>query len=41
MQKAMIDYDVNPAEWEELKQRMKEKLKNEKSDDNISKEHQK
>ena len=28
MEKAMIDYDVNPAEWEELENRKKEKLKN-------------
>ena len=39
MEKAMIDYDINPAEWKELERRMKEKLENEKSD-STSKEQQ-
>ena len=37
MEKAMIDYDINPAEWEELERKMKEKekLQNTDSNDNL------
>ena len=37
MEKAMIDYDINPVEWEELERKMKEKekLQNTDSNDNL------